>query len=677
MGVLQRISLPALLALGLTACGGGGGGAASAPAAAGAAAPVPVPGLSLLAGTVNAVGSADGVGDLAQFSNPTAVAADASGNAYVIDSANNTVRKVTPAGRVTTLAGSAGQRGSADGTGAAARFDFTLDQTVGNATYLEQEGGIAVDAGGTVYVADTGNNTIRKITPAGVVTTLAGTAGVTGSSDGTGAAAQFDAPHWLAVDGSGNVYVSDGISSWSIREISSTGVVTTLAPPGGLPGIAPQDLVVSAQGTVYFSNTSGIFSLAPGGSISKMVAAGSSSDVDGPLATAQFESTDSIALDGSGNLYVEEEDTGSVREISATGKVSTLVQGRVFGVIAAGAGGVLVLPGFGIGADGIGSVSATGVVTVLAGGGVTAGSYASGLLPASFGGLNGVAVNPTTGTIAVIDPYFSAVYQVSAAGAVTQVNPDPATGTTAPFVYEPTNELTAIAIDGSGNTFVGAVGPFTMGCVLEFSASLPSACSSSNAFSSFGMVSGLAVDAADNVYVADRQLNTISSVTPVGVVTLLAGTAGVRGGGDGQGSAAQFSYPMGLALDSVGNLYVADAGNYTIRKISPKGLVITLAGLAGSPGSADGLMSAARFSNPEGVAVDSAGNVYVADTGNYTIRKITPAGQVSTVVGAAGLTQFVAGVLPGGLMAPTGVAVLPGDVGLVVTMATAVAVVRF
>jgi len=127
----------------------------------------------------------------------------------------------------------------------------------------------------------------------------------------------------------------------------------------------------------------------------------------------------------------------------------------------------------------------------------------------------------------------------------------------------------------------------------------------------------------------------------------------------------------------VGNLYVADAGNYTIRKISPKGLVITLAGLAGSPGSADGLMSAARFSNPEGVAVDSAGNVYVADTGNYTIRKITPAGQVSTVVGAAGLTQFVAGVLPGGLMAPTGVAVLPGDVGLVVTMATAVAVVRF
>src|ERR1035437_967890 len=135
---------------------------------------------------------------------------------------------------------------------------------------------------------------------------------------------------------------------------------------------------------------------------------------------------------------------------------------------------------------------------------------------------------------------------------------------------------------------------------------------------------GAAVDSAGNVYVADYGNSTIRKMTPGGVVTTLAGLATSPGSADGTGSAARFYQPAGVAVDSAGNLYVADYGNSTIRKVTPGGVVTTLAGLAGSPGSADGTGSAARFYKPYGVAVDSAGNVYVPEYGNHTIRKVSP-----------------------------------------------------
>ena len=127
---------------------------------------------------------------------------------------------------------------------------------------------------------------------------------------------------------------------------------------------------------------------------------------------------------------------------------------------------------------------------------------------------------------------------------------------------------------------------------------------------------------------ADTDNNTIRKITPAGVVSTLAGLAGNFGSADGTGSDARFYDPSSVAVDSAGNVYVADSGNDTIRKITPSGVVSTLAGLAGSSGSVDGTGSDARFSSPRGVAVDSAGSVYVADLGNHTIRKITPAGVV-------------------------------------------------
>ena len=136
------------------------------------------------------------------------------------------------------------------------------------------------------------------------------------------------------------------------------------------------------------------------------------------------------------------------------------------------------------------------------------------------------------------------------------------------------------------------------------------------------------------MYVADTISDTIRKITPGGVVTTLAGFYGSLGAVDGTGPTARFAYPFGVAVDASGNIYVADRTNHTIRKVTPAGNVTTFAGLADTPGSTDGTGSAARFSSPQGIAVDSAGTVYVAD-GSNTIRTITPAGVVTTLAGLA------------------------------------------
>src|SRR5207248_1565673 len=142
---------------------------------------------------------------------------------------------------------------------------------------------------------------------------------------------------------------------------------------------------------------------------------------------------------------------------------------------------------------------------------------------------------------------------------------------------------------------------------------------------------GIATDGADNVYVADTGNSTIRKITPAGVVITLAGKANGRGSDDGSGAAARFDEPRGIATDRAGNVYVADTANNTIRKVTPAGAVSTLAGKAAVTGSADDTGAAAGFNRPQGIAADGQGNVYVADTWNGGIRKITPAGVVITL----------------------------------------------
>jgi sugar lactone lactonase YvrE len=341
---------------------------------------------STLAGSAGSYGSTNGTGSAAQFNAPFAVAVDSAGNVYVADTANDTIRKVTPAGAVSTLAGKAGSSGSKDATGSAARF--------------YNPSGVAVDGAGNVYVADTLNSTIRKVTPAGVVSTLAGKAGVTGTNNGSGGAARFYYPYGVAVDRATNVYVADTYNL-TIRKVTPAGVVSTL-----------------------------------------------------------------------------------------------------------------------VGTD----------------------------------------------------------------------------------------------------------------------ARLFSPC-------------GVAVDSATNVYVADYGNHIIRKVTPAGVVSTLAGLAGSSGSADGTGTAARFFYPSSVAVDSATNVYVADADNYTIRKVTPAGMVTTLAGQPGLSGTNDGTGSAAQFYLPSGVAVDGSGNVYVADQYNDTIRKGHPAFVILTSVPGFG---FSGGHFGFDLMGPAG-----------------------
>lgn len=157
----------------------------------------------------------------------------------------------------------------------------------------------------------------------------------------------------------------------------------------------------------------------------------------------------------------------------------------------------------------------------------------------------------------------------------------------------------------------------------------------------FRNVTGLTRDSAGNLYVADTGNHVIRKIATDGTVTTLAGAGGQPGASDGTGAAARFSYPWGLAVDGSGNVYVADSGNHTIRRITPAGVVTTFAGDAGVSGSNDGTGTAARFASPSGLAFDAAGNLFVSDYGNSTVRRITPAGAVTTFAGLAGQFAYV------------------------------------
>ncbi|OFW28432.1 MAG: hypothetical protein A3G76_04800, partial [Acidobacteria bacterium RIFCSPLOWO2_12_FULL_65_11] len=328
---------------------------------------------------------------------------------------------------VLTLAGTAGTPGSTDDTGSLARFSAPQ--------------GVAVDNAGTVYVADTGNHTIRKITPAGVATTFAGLAGSPGSTDETGSLARFSSPRGVTVDSTGTVYVAD-TGNHTIRKITAAGVVTTVAGSAGSPG---------------------------------------STDATGNA--ARFSSPNGVAVDSAGILYVADTNNHTLRTITVAGVVSTVA---------------------------------------------------------------GTALSP---------------------------------GST----------------DDTGSA------------------------------AQFNFPTGIAVGSTGVVYVADQGGHTVRKMTTAGVVSTLAGTAGSPGSTDGTGSAARFSSPTSVAVDASGSAYVADSGNSTLRKITAAGVVTTVAGLAGSAGSADGTGTGARFNAPAGVAVDAAGVVYVGDQGNHTIRKAAPA----------------------------------------------------
>ncbi len=625
---------------------------------------------STLAGA-SSIGSQDGTGVDARFYSPQDVTTDAAGNVYIADEGNHTIRKITPAGVVTTLAGSAGLPGSADGTGADARFDSPQ--------------GIVADATGNLFVTDTGNHTIRKVTPAGVVTTVAGLAGVTGSTDATGSAARFNRPRKLAIDATGNLFVTEAGNN-TVRKITPAGVVTTVANDLRFPEsddiyaalpVSYGAIAVDANGALYvatfaFSNIQThapnwgdnyqqyvgfVVKIAPDGvrtslwetssysyfdgrrqhgdvtalkvdangqlivgsanKISRYVAAtttftdlagdGSLGSADGPAATAKFGFPFAFAFDRTGTLYIADTGNNKVRKFTAPGTVASVA-----------------------------GIALDNATTTLDG----TGAAARFSEPAA-------TVVDANGNLYVADAAARCIRKITPAGVVTTLAGAPdqggstdGTGTAARF-GEPTgltlspagvlfvadrsnHVIRRVTLTGDVSTFAGTAGNYGYA-------------DGQGAAAQFWYPSGVAADAAGNLYVTDTSNEVIRKIAADGTVTTVAGTALQIGYADGTGGAARFTVPYGIAASAGGTLFVTEPPDgptiARVRMITPGGVVSTLAGA--DHGSTDGSGTSARFHNPTGIAVDPANNVFIADTANQTIRKITPVGAVSTLAGLA------------------------------------------
>jgi sugar lactone lactonase YvrE len=322
--------------------------------------PPPDPGLFLFAGDVcQCGGTLDGTGPAARFNDPTGIAADSNGNLYVTDRGGATIRKITPQAVVTTLAGNPGVPGSADGTGDVARFDAPTRLTAGDS--------------GNLYVTDTGNSTIRRVSANGAVTTLAGKAGECGSADGGPATARFCGPQGIVQDGRGNLFVTDTLNH-TVRRIDPGGTVTTVAGTPGVCGSAdghggaarfcqPQDITIDAAGNLFVADTanSTIRWITPKGDVITIAGRpGECGAADGNAAVSRLCRPNGVKVDMATNdIYVADAGNATIRKITTDNAVST-----VAGVAGSNAIVLGPLPGglanpLGIGLMGNGTIAVT------------------------------------------------------------------------------------------------------------------------------------------------------------------------------------------------------------------------------------------------------------------------------------------------------------------------------
>lgn len=682
-----------LCALVLLACGGSGGGdgGSASPGVPPAASTPAFSTIALLAGSVGGAGHIDGTGTAARLTAPAGMALDSAGNVFVVDTQNYTVRKISTAGVITTVAGVAGVRGTQDGDAAVARLHLPT--------------AITVDPNGFLFIVD--GAAIRRITPAGAVATLAGVADMPGATDGTGSAARFDSPSGITADASGVLYVAD--HNAMIRKVTSAGVVTTVAGKAydyavvdGAAGTArfftPQGIAVDNAGNIFVSDANAsranaIRKIAPSGVVSTLAGnAGPGGWSDGTGTAATFDAPAGVAVDNAGNVYVADSGNQVIRRINIAGGVTTIA-GKVdeSGVVDGAAANARFYHPFGIAADLNGNVfigdtgnhtirklTATGVVTTVAG--AAAGGGAQDGLGAAAGMLlpQHVAVD-STGNTYVADVGNATVRKITPAGAVTTLAGSPGmfgsadgTGSAARFFT-----LTGLTVDNVGNVYVTDVRNCVSLCAPPLSTlntirkitpagvvttlaggdgrGEPQFSDGTGSAARFYLPSGLTSDSDGNVYVADCGNGALRKITPAGIVTTPVRSGVCRA--NALTNLVSPTPPSGLARDSAGNFYLGDAGANVIRKISAVGAVSIVAGGESAPGAVDGTGTAARFNTPRAIAIDTAGNLYVADTTNNAIRLVTPAGAVTTIVGKSGVDGVTLGNLPGNLSAPQGIAV--------------------
>jgi sugar lactone lactonase YvrE len=559
-------------------------------------------GIRTLAGSTNGGGLADGFGVFSRFSVPRAIAADAAGNLWVADTGNHVIRRITPAGDVVTIAGDPGVQGFADGSGSAARFRYPA--------------GIAVDpVTGEIWISDKDNQVIRRMTPTGTVTTIAGEPGVAGSADAQGTAAKFAYPRGLIVDNSGIAYVAD-TQNQAIRRVTADGIVTTFAGKllavGSTDGVGgearfrtPSDIARDpTTGNFYVTDTgnSRLRAITPDGTVTTFA---------GNNTSATFRSAWGIDADAAGNLYVADHDHHMLRRITPE-RVVTILSANDFhhpsGVAFAPDGAVYLTDAFNHAIRRI--ALPDGAVTTLA-----------GSMPSSeWGNGTGIAARFLLPYAVTSDPAGN-VY-VGESGSIRKITPGGVTTTLGTSF----GDVTGIAYGPDGNLYVAAV---QIGAVLRVTTS-GVVTTIADQDDGLGFVWGIAVDNLLNLYVTDFSNNKIHLISSDGMVSTLAGT-GSAGLLDGPAATSRFDSPTGIALDAARNVYVADWRNSAIRKISfATGMVSTI------------VVPSAGMFRPNGIASDAAGNVYVSDS-NHVIFRVTNSGVITTVAGLNGTPGNVNG----------------------------------
>ncbi|HEU0114582.1 MAG TPA: putative Ig domain-containing protein, partial [Thermomicrobiales bacterium] len=598
-------------------------------------------------------------------------AVDSAGNFYFSDSSNSRVRKIDTAGNIFTVAGNG-------------NFTFSGDGVPALSTALNNPRGLAFDSAGNLYIADQANHRIRKVDTGGTITTVAGTGTAGFSGDGGLAVnAQLNGPEGIALDSAGNLYIVD-LSNQRIRMVTPGGVIGTLAGTGtagfsgdGGPATSanlngPSGIAVDTVGNVFVADRASarIRRIDVGGTIFTVVGTGSASfsGDGGPALSAAINAPRQLNFDGGGNLFIADTNNDRIRKASAIG--STNAFGRLTITTTSLPNGAL-------------NSAYSGSLAAIGGTGALTWSVISGALP------NGVTLNAATGALsntALAAGTFTFNVQVHDSGAPQQtafgifsIAINPTAGSTLTFTSQPTDRLAdsnitpAVQVQllnaGSapvvGATVSIAIGANPTGGILSGTLTALTDGTGTATFSN------LNINAAGNAYTLTATVGTLAVASnafnilpPSGNIVTVAGKTWIPPAGNVQAT----SYPFGsganqgVAFDSSGNAYLADTANNQVEKVTPGGVLTIFAGNGTSGFSGDGgPATGAQLSAPVGVAVDSSNNVYISDRGNNRIRKVDSNGIVTTFAGN-GVAAFAGDggpALAASLNQPNGIAFDP------------------
>ncbi len=513
--------------------------------------------ISTLAGGVPPLTPAQAAG--VSIGDPPRVAVDSAGNIYF--GSLHCIFKVDPTGMLTRIAGTGREGLTGDGGPALnAQLDFP--------------DGIAFDAAGNLYFTERNANLIRRVSPSGTISTFAGT-GVAGNSGdgGPAAAARFSGPTGLAFDAAGNLYVAD----------TGNHVIRRIAPDG---------TVVKVAGSGY---------------------AGYGGD-NGPAIRADLNAPEGVAADAAGNLYIADTFNNRVRKVAPDGTMSTFAANGYPGFSGDGGpatGATLFFP-TDVAADRGGNVYIADLgdsrIRKVSGGTIDTMAGSASLAPPVDGApANQVRLNGPTGV--AVGPAGNVYFAEGSVGSGSGLT----VGDFRVWRVSPDGTLFTAAGNGT-NSFSGDTG------------------SASRA--QLNTPTGMAIDAAGNLYFADTMNHRIRRISPGGTITTVAGNAlpGFSGDG-GPATLAELNTPTSVAVDAQGNLYIADSSNNRVRRVTPDGTIDTVVGNGNAALFGDGgpALSAALH-GPRGVALDTAGNLYIADTLNHCVRMVDTGGQISTAV---------------------------------------------